>query len=237
MVDVSRTSDPPEAEDVAPTQDWDGATLRSTCNDWVLVARDRLADAARDGLWTQVFDVLQEHPQFANTSRPGGASLFTPLHQAAHHGASADVIEGLLRVRAWRTARNARGERPVDTARRKGNTSSVALLEPEAVAPIPITALAGVQAHFHDVIRGRAAEQVREHQLRLPELEPMTEFPLRQRFWFAVPGMYGGFVYWLEQAGDDARLVTESWCRVAGGSGQRHAVTATGQEMVAEGFV
>ena len=49
--------------------------------------------------------------------------------------------------------------------------------------------------------------------------------------------MYGGFVYWLEQAGDDARLVTESWCRVAGGSGQRHAVTAASQQLVAEGFV
>ncbi|MCY4505399.1 MAG: hypothetical protein OXG35_00345 [Acidobacteria bacterium] len=55
--------------------------------------------------------------------------------------------------------------------------------------------------------------------------------------WFAVPGMYGGFSYRLEV--DDVRpqLVSESWCRVVGGSGQRHAITPGGSQLVEEGFV
>ena len=53
----------------------------------------------------------------------------------------------------------------------------------------------------------------------------------------AVPGMTGGFHYWLEIADGSPRLLTESWCRVVGGSGQRHAVTAAGFELVAAGFV
>lgn len=62
--------------------------------------------------------------------------------------------------------------------------------------------------------------------LRLPELEPMLEVR-RSMFWFPVPGMDGGFSYWLDGEGDSARLISESWCRVAGGSGQRHELTAT----------
>ena len=49
--------------------------------------------------------------------------------------------------------------------------------------------------------------------------------------------MYGGFNFWLEAEHDDVRLVTESWCRVVDGSGQRHIVTADDARLVDEGFV
>jgi hypothetical protein len=49
--------------------------------------------------------------------------------------------------------------------------------------------------------------------------------------------MYGGFSYTLEADGADARPVAESWCRVVGGSGQCHLITADGFELVAEGFI
>ncbi len=55
--------------------------------------------------------------------------------------------------------------------------------------------------------------------------------------WFPVPGMYGGFSYCLELTGADAKLVAESWCRVVGGSGQRHEITTYGSRLVEEGFV
>jgi hypothetical protein len=55
--------------------------------------------------------------------------------------------------------------------------------------------------------------------------------------WFPVPGMYGGFSYRLEAAGVEAKLVSESWSRVVGGSGQRHEVTSEGSRLVEEGFV
>jgi hypothetical protein len=49
--------------------------------------------------------------------------------------------------------------------------------------------------------------------------------------------MCGGFSYWLEGEGEQTKLITESWCRVVGGSGQRHEVTAEGSRLVEEGFV
>jgi hypothetical protein len=53
----------------------------------------------------------------------------------------------------------------------------------------------------------------------------------------AVPGMHGGFHHRLVGEGGGARLVTESWCRVVGGSGQRHEIHSSGRRLVAEGFV
>ncbi len=55
--------------------------------------------------------------------------------------------------------------------------------------------------------------------------------------WFPVPGMYGGFKYYLQGSGDNTKLISESWCRVAGGSGQQHEITSEGSKLVAQGFV
>ena len=43
--------------------------------------------------------------------------------------------------------------------------------------------------------------------------------------------------YMLRAAGATSFLTCESWCRVAGGSGQRHVVSAAGSTLVDEGFV
>jgi len=79
-------------------------------------------------------------------------------------------------------------------------------------------------------------ELLQQHQLRLPELEPLLELDTAE-MWFPVPGMYGGFSYRLESFEVDANLVAESWSRVAGGSGQRHQITSKVSQLVAEGFV
>ncbi|HQU43766.1 MAG TPA: hypothetical protein PK867_13200 [Pirellulales bacterium] len=110
------------------------------------------------------------------------------------------------------------------------------VLEPVLKQRVPIGVLLKIQAEFHEVIRGRADRLVQEHALRLPELEPLLELDL-PKMWFAVPGMYGGFSYRLESAGVEAKLVSESWCRVSGGSGQRHEISSEGSRLVEEGFV
>lgn len=219
------------------TLEWDGITQRTSNSDWLLAERDRLADAARAARWSEVLGVVREHPMLVNSARLGGTSGFTPLHQAGYTGAPARVVKELLHRGAWRTLRNAKAERPVDVARRKGQRALLGLLEPVVASPLDAEKLPRLQAQFHAAIRERAAREIVEHRLRLPELEPMTEFGIGQRFWFPVPGMYGGFVYWLDGAGEVPVLTTESWCRVVGGSGQRHRVTGTGYELVAEGFV
>lgn len=101
---------------------------------------------------------------------------------------------------------------------------------------VDLATLKAIERHFHEVIRSRAADLVEEHSLVLPDLTALltTDEPTT---WFPVPGMYGGFNYWLEGEGSDLRLVAESWCRVCEGSGQRHTITADGFTLEEEGFV
>ncbi|MFE2996365.1 hypothetical protein ACFXG4_15275 [Nocardia sp. NPDC059246] len=52
-----------------------------------------------------------------------------------------------------------------------------------------------------------------------------------------VPGMYGGFSIKLSQPGATPELTVESWCRVVGGSGQRHVARPNRFDLVDMGFV
>lgn len=215
---------------------WDGMTQPKTINEPWLQSRIELADAAKTGDWTKVMTVLEKYPEMANVSRPGGKSLFAPLHQAAYAGASETVVLQLISLGAWRTLQNARGERAIDVSQRKEHKHLFRVLEPFLKHQVPVGVLLKIQANFHDVIRGRADELVQQNHLRLPELEPLLELESAE-MWFPVPGMYGGFSYQLETFGVEAKLVTKSWCRVAEGSGQRHEITSKGSRLVEEGFV
>lgn len=215
---------------------WDGVTRAETLNPQAATARHRLADAAKAYDWNTVLALLEQDTQLINTTRPGGQSRYTVLHQAAHGGASADVIEQLLRLGAWRTLRCAQGERPLDIAVRLGHEQLRELLTPVLQREVTLESLQLIQQHFHAVIRERASQYVQEHALRLPELAPLLEMTV-PKLWFAVPGMYGGFHFWLDQIAGDMVLIAESWCRVVGGSGQRHLISPYGSLLIAEGFV
>jgi hypothetical protein len=97
-------------------------------------------------------------------------------------------------------------------------------------------ALRAIEKHFHALIQERAGDLIIEHKVQLPRLAP----PLgseSSKAWFPVPGMYGGFSYWLEDGSTPAKLMVESWCRVVSGSGERHEVTVDGYQLIDEGFV
>lgn len=96
--------------------------------------------------------------------------------------------------------------------------------------------MAALERQLHDLMRARAGSLIDEHGLLLPMLS--SPVPRRAKpAWFPIPGMYGGFSYWVEGRGRTARLVSESWSRVADGSGQRHVITTGGCRLVDEGFV
>lgn len=215
---------------------WDGLTHPESLGEDSVRVRQRLAAAAKDYDWTRVLAVLSENPELVNTTRPGGSSLYAPLHQAAHGGAPAEIVHRLIGLGAWRTLQNARGERPVDIAERRGHSHLLGILGPDLKRRVPLGILLKVQGHFHAVIRGRAERQVQEHGLRLPELEPLLEFD-DLNVWFAVLGMAGGFSYHLETEGVEAKLVSASWCRIVLGSGERHEITSAGSQLVETGFV
>jgi hypothetical protein len=215
---------------------WDGVRLSATIDGEWLEARVAVASAAHDHEWPRLVELLTAHPELINSSRPDGWSLYAPLHQAAHGGATVECVVKLIAMGAWRTLRTARGERPVDIAVRRGHSHLRRALEPVLLHTVPAETLTAIQVNFHEVIRMRAGQLCIEHQLRLPELEPLLEIP-RAPVWFPVPGMYGGFSYELEEAGERSCLVVESWCRVVEGSGQRHIISAAGSTLVEEGFV
>ena len=93
-----------------------------------------------------------------------------------------------------------------------------------------------IQEHFHAVIKERAGDLIDEHSIDLPDITSLSNKG-GEKIWFPIPGMYGGFSYWIDSEGDEIRLISESWCRVVGGSGQRHVITVEGSTLDAEGFV
>jgi len=215
---------------------WDGLTSECCVYPEAASIRHALADAAKSYHWPRVLGLLGEHPNLVNTTRIGGRSLYTPLHQAAHGGAPADVAEQLIRIGAFRALRNANGEAPVDVARRRGRSGLVDILAPVYRRRVNLEALGVLERRFHEVIRGRVDEFVPARPIRLPVLEPLLELA-KPAMWFAYPGMYGGFSYRLGGTRAKPVLTSESWCRIVEGSGQRHVITLEGVELVEEGFV
>lgn len=215
---------------------WDGITCIDALKNEAVDARAAVADASKAYDWPRVLKLIADDKDLINTCRLNGKSLFTPLHQAAHGGAPIEVVRRLIDLGSWRTIQNARGERPVDVAERKSHKHLHEILEPVLKHRVPISVLLKMQYHFHGVIRGRIDRELPDHNLRFPELEPLVELD-RPSMWFPVPGMYGGFSYRLESTGVEAILISESWCRVVEGSGQRHEITSEGSRLVEEGFV
>ena len=214
---------------------WYGANAPSAYNEATLTLRHQIADAARDYQWPQLLQLLQGNSVWVNSGRPGGKSGFAPLHQAAYGNAPVDVVQKLLELGAWRSLTNAEGEQAVEIAQKWGYEALVPLLQPACLHDVPDETLQAIQTHFHTVIAGRAKDLLTDADFRLPELTVLLELP-EPRMDCPIPGMYGGFSYWLAETGASAKLVTESACRVVGGSGQRHEITAAGSELVAEGF-
>lgn len=174
--------------------------------------------------------MVQATPALANAVRPGEETGFALLHHVAHAGATSSVAMTLIAHGAWRTLRDAKGDRPLDVARARGHGHLEPVLRPVLLQRVPPSTLTAIERHFHVVIRGIVGELEQEAGLRLPRLEPMLE-----RFgawWFPVPGMYGGFRYQLIREGPDAALLSESWCRIVDGSEQRYEIDARGSTSI-----
>ena len=112
------------------TPEWDGVTQPDMLSDEANALRQQLADAAKAYDWKATLTLLASHPSLIITTRPGGQSRYTVLHQAAHGGAPAEVIEQMIALGAWRTLRTAQGERAVDIAQRQNHVHLVPLLPP-----------------------------------------------------------------------------------------------------------
>ena len=213
---------------------WEGALDRGSYSELHLRNGDELADAARDGRWRTVLALLRDEDKHLdpNRWRVGGRSWFTPLHQAAWHGAPPDVVEELISLGSSRTLPTSAGQRALDIALEKGHAELKRSLEPVMRNGVSGHVLAMLDRHLAALVEDRIRPQL------TIQLRPLTTAILTERepgasIWFPVPGMYGGFNVRLETS----YLDVKSWSRIVGGSGQAHVITEKGSTLVAEGFV
>lgn len=211
---------------------WPGVIDPKALNESHIENINLLADAAKSGNWNEVLHLLDsDHWLSANQWRIGGQSWFTPLHQAAWLGASLETVEELLRRGAWRSLRNADGDRPIDVARKRGHAQLTDALEVREPSEYEQRKFAAWDRHLAGLINDRT-EGLEPVTFREVPTETIALEPL-ENLYFAYPGMYGGFSMSIFKD----RLLVESWCRVVGGSGQAHVITESGCVLVEEGFV
>lgn len=210
---------------------------------WPTVTSDkaRLADwvqpvwqDAEESNWAHVFDRLLEVGGYVNACCPFNAAQNTFLHLAAGQGAPVEVVRRLLDCGAWRTLRNASGQRPVDIATMKGHSHLLGLLEPDYQRQVPLDDLMKVQNTFHELIKWRAGALVDQYAQVLPQLEPMLELE-KATFCFEVINWVGGFGCQLEGHGKDFKLKTHSRVRVADDSYMQHEITPAGIRLIDAG--
>ena len=177
---------------------WDGITQSIFLTAEAPRLRQQLSDAAKNYDWKTTLKIVSEYPDLVNVTRPDGASLYAPLHQAAHGGAPLEVIEQLIEMGAWRTLQNGKGERPLDVAVRQKHKHLYSALEPQYKRRVPLGILSKIQQHFHKVMSGRISGLEHASALRLPEIEPLLEYE-NAKVWFVVLDMYGEFHYGLKR--------------------------------------
>ncbi|MFJ9916843.1 hypothetical protein [Actinacidiphila glaucinigra] len=174
------------------TPKWDAARDRGMLHEDEAARRDELADAARNGNWPRVMNIVYRKPNawpdtqgWANAVRLNGKRHYTPLHQAAWHGAPVDVVEFLLNNGAWRTLRTSTGQRPVDIAQERGHHHLTRLLQPEIKHRVASDVVAALQGNLHALMS--EYDEPAPRYLRLPEVGVLTELD-PPAYWIRITG-------------------------------------------------
>lgn len=210
----------------------------SVYTDHVVKANKSISNLSYAYDWPNLIKEVKENPNMVNTCRfPQNSSsepakLYTPLHQAVNGKASKEVIKELLKLGASKTLKTAKGETACDIAKRLGSEEEILkLLEVPKEIREKQDEIQKLETGLHSVILGRAKDLITKNGQALPQVGYLYEFG---EFWYPVPGMYGGFSVTKHEKGIEA----SSWCRVVGGSGQRHLIDKEGNVTLEdEGFV
>ena len=217
--------------------EWCGMVKSDSFSENARIMRKEFEQIIKSNRWDDVFSVLEQNPDLINATFLDNPLWYSPLPHLTEENAPVEIIEKTISLGAWRTLKTLNDEKAIDIALRKGRQELVRLLNPIYYYNIQLESLSKIQKHFHEVIIGRINVLPNWKSLRLPELEVLLEIK-DPSMWFPVPGMYGGFNYRLAFNKDKTvRLISESWIRVVGGSGQRLEITSKGSELVEEGFV
>ena len=158
--------------------------------------------------------------------------IWTLAHHAVYYNAPINVIERILESLSI-----------LVYLCDEDNKLPVDYLSPDAshyICEFSSEKLLNIQKNFHAIIMKRAGDLVEKNHLVLPNISVLLSEEFDDEIYFAIPGMYGGFNFkleWNSEKTEISALITESWSRVCGGSGQRHRCTEIGFTLEEEGFV
>jgi hypothetical protein len=217
--------------------EWHGMVKSDSFSETARKTRKEFEQVIKSNSWDDIFSVLEQNRDLINATFLDDPLWYSPLHYFIEENAPIELLEKTIGLGAWRTLKTRNDEKAIDIAHRNGRDELEGLLTPIYCHNIELESLSKIQKHFHEVIIRRINRLPNWKPLRLPELEVLLELE-DPNMWLAVPGMYGGFNYWLAYNRDKTiRLISENWSRIVGGSGQRHEITPEGSELVEEGFV
>ncbi|KAG8831481.1 hypothetical protein FRC17_003100 [Serendipita sp. 399] len=224
--------------------EWDCVDCETEFYQEEVKERKKWSKAAYLGDWDEIFAILAESSgrmeRFANRRRlyskrelkddPDRRSGYTVLHQAAYHNTPQEVVEALIALGCYRQA-GSRDGRPVDIARALGFTNLIPILEPpsDRLPNISNQQMTQIQTQFEKVLKQESHDIFKPETMTPVDLRVLREI---DRIWMPVPGMYGGF----DLSFDGDHLVSQSHCRVVGGSGMTYHITADGATLVDEGW-
>ncbi len=193
---------------------WDGGLTRQSMH--LPLERKQICEALNLHNWSGIISLLEANRDLVNAVLPGKHSWSTLLHECIVQNAPKAFTLKVIEMGAFRTAENASGQRPIDLLKSKMQNDLVADLEPRNCYSFDLMQLSCVEQLFHGLIRAMIVSYKVERPLRLPQLSVLTELQERSLY-FALPGMAGGFKFWLDQESKAVPiLVSDSWSRIDG---------------------
>jgi hypothetical protein len=214
---------------------WNGITRSvSWKEDYAKHLKD-VFEAAKTAQWSRVLELMGEQTSLLHVVEPDEPSFNTLLHHAVLTNADMGVISQFAQE-ASLTRRNAHDQTALDLAREHHYEHLYQILEPEIKYDVSIDLARQLEQSFHTMIpktvRGHIMD---EYAFQLPQIPILLELDTPYGY-FQIPGMYGGFRYWLKRENSDIVLLSHIASRVFGGSDVMHKMTNTGYELFAKGY-
>lgn len=208
-----------------------------TYNESIVNDFRKIAELGQKKEWTELLETIDGDPERINScalvEKDTPHTLNTPLHHAALGSAPKEVFEQLLEMGSAKCLKNLAGETAYDIAAKSQLSQDILkLIEVPTEIKQKEAIIAKLEEGLHNVILGRVEDLIKKNEQALPQVAYLFE---KGEFYYAVPGMYGGFS--VSKNGDKG-IVASSWIRVCGGSGQEHEIDNDGNtKLVKEGFV
>ena len=171
-----------------------------------------------------------------NDQRVYPSRRWTIIHHAAYYKAPLQIVQKMAIDRYPLSLPDGEGKLPIDHLDSDTPKDIKALFTPSYKMNFLHLELKLLQANFHEVILERVASLVQKYNVILPILSVLLEDVSKDKeVYFNMPGMYGGFTYWLEFDSSKTEILalySRSSSRLVGNSEQLHKCTKEGWTLV-----